>query len=167
MNSIHIRKKLFCDVCDFICYQSSSLTKHKSMKHTEAKFSCTEQGCTFSTSVKHYLKKHTIVKHIGLMLSCDKCDYKSSNSSTLLSHKRTIHEKVKYPCSQCEQKFTCNASALRHEHSSHSLGRTGTDAWFVKLFWRRLKNHKSILPELSELLQVNFLQNLLQERSER
>ena len=61
--------------------------------------------CLYIAPRSERLKKHSLVKHLGLRLACVLCDFTSAESSNLKKHIERIHEKVKYACEECGKKF--------------------------------------------------------------
>ena len=57
--------------------------------------------------------------HDCIRLQCDKCEYKSTDSSSLKTHVRSIHELVKYSCDQCDKKFSSQSALKAHKKSIH------------------------------------------------
>ena len=125
--SKHNGIKLSCDHCDYETPQKSNLKNHRERKHPEKySFSSTKEKeviyscnqCEYTGS-RQALRYHIRSLHDGIRLSCDQCNYETSQQSNLKRHKETEHELIKYSCDQCE--YRGSSCALRnHVKTKHS-----------------------------------------------
>ena len=80
-----------CDVCSFWGPSNAVVLKHKKFVHAGAKIKCKHCDKTFSAPASMY--RHMKVHNgDGLKFPCDSCNYKATQSSSLIRHKRLIHE---------------------------------------------------------------------------
>ena len=86
----------------------------------EKKFKCTEPGCDYTSQLREAVNNHYRSMHSDIVLSCDQCDFKSSNQSSLYRHKKTIHASEKrHKCDECGMMFTQKCSVSRHMRTAH------------------------------------------------
>ena len=78
------------------------------------RFTCCEEGCTFSSNHKQSLKLHTNSKHLGIKYKCDICDYTSGQLSNVKKH--TIVKHNAFSCAMCS--FKCLDSEKMQSHVS-------------------------------------------------
>ena len=111
-----------------ISFNSNQLTELKmdSKDIKERKeLQCPEPECGKIFSFKSAMKHHHESIHQGLKFPCNKCDYKSGNTSHLAEHIESIHLGVKYDCPVCGKRFTHKSHVRRHckkEHASRMGG---------------------------------------------
>ena len=76
------------------------------------KFEEYDLNLTLKLSIKRYIK-------LKQKLSCNECDFKSTQKSNLKLHKRSKHEGVTYPCDECDYKATQPGNLKQHKESIH------------------------------------------------
>ena len=53
--------------------------------------------CNYEATQKDHL-----ITHIGVVYSCNECDFKTARKSSLWLHKRTKHDGRIFKCDQCD-----------------------------------------------------------------
>ncbi len=111
-----------CDVCGETFTAKHWFKQHKH-KHTDKKYTCSEQGCHFKTRIAQVLKQHVISVHtVQRPYPCSQCSYASKSPRYLRKHIHRVHAtKRDLKCNQC-QYVTYEASKLRRHmitHTSH------------------------------------------------
>jgi KRAB domain-containing zinc finger protein len=89
----------------------------------DVRFTCYEEGCTFSSNHKQSLKVHTNAKHLGTKYKCDICDYISGHLSNVKKHKGTRHLGINHKCELCEYTSVQLSNVKKHtiiKHKFHS-----------------------------------------------
>ena len=51
--------------------------------------------------------------------SCDQCDYKATQKSSLVTHIKLKHKGVVFPCDQCDYKAFRKGDLLNHKKLKH------------------------------------------------
>ena len=52
--------------------------------------------------------------HEGKRYSCDQCDYKATQKSSLIRHQQSVNKGIKYSCNQCDYKATQQSGIKIH-----------------------------------------------------
>ena len=55
------------------------------------------------------------VHHLGIIYSCDQCDYSSTDSASLMQHNDIKHKGVRYSCKKCKHFATIPAWLKRQD----------------------------------------------------
>jgi len=123
-------KKYFCDKCDFKTNKNCYLTEHLNGVHNNIKpYACTAEGCSYATSYRGGLKKHTEAVHLHIKRDirekkwmCNYCDFRTRRERYLKEHIMAKHENNRpFVCSydQCEYATVNGASLKKHIDSVH------------------------------------------------
>ena len=76
-----------CTLCSFTSLTISTIYSHRIRYHTEK--SCKECHETFKGTIN--LVEHKLRNHLGKVIDCNKCDYKSTNKVKLKNHLKYAH----------------------------------------------------------------------------
>ena len=100
---------------------ASYLKRHKATIHIGVIYTC--EKCNFSTSRSKELAIHTKQDHTDISFVCDLCDYEGTQAGNLKTHKEIIHQGVRYPCDKCEYKASTPVlrSRIRSRLDPHFL----------------------------------------------
>ena len=123
----HANKKLNCQTCDYVTFNSISLKKHMlanhSMRfdlktqniHDKRQFHC--NVCKFKTKVKCVFLYHRNVKHNTCMI----CSEEFANKSSFDDHFSKYHsEEPKYECEKCDYKTIFKIRFNAHSRTAHN-----------------------------------------------
>ena len=117
----HKSEKFACKKCSYESSYKSGLKRHTETIHEGIKHQCPK--CDFQARNKGYLSIHIQTKHNGLRYPCTKCEHVSTKQTALKIHIKSIHEGVKYPCDQCDYKATTKDSLNRHQKGGYCQNR--------------------------------------------
>jgi len=123
-------KRYFCDQCDFKTNKNCYLTEHVNGVHENIKpYACTVEGCSYATSYRGGLKKHTEAVHLHIKHDlrekkwmCNYCDYRTRRERYLKEHIMAKHENNRpFVCTYDQCKYaTVNGNSLKkHIDSVH------------------------------------------------
>ena len=112
--------KYCCEICGHKTHSKPNLYYHKHSVHRDVKSNCEVCG-------KELLNNQTRTRHMRLHLAeedkvyhyCDKCEYKTRQTSALKEHIRSQHEGLKQKCHLCEAEFTYDGALNRHIKTVH------------------------------------------------
>ena len=94
-------------------YTNTKARKPK-REHNGTVYTCSEEGCQFSSNHKQSLKLHTDSKHLGITYKCELCDYTSGQLSNVKKH--TIVKHKSHSCTICS--FRCLDLEMMQTHMS-------------------------------------------------
>lgn len=77
------------------------------------------EQCDYMTTNKKNLNKHIVSNHEGICFPCEQCNYKGTTKQNLKSHFEAQHEGIRYPCDQCKYQATLKANLKTHMASQH------------------------------------------------
>ncbi|KAJ3757054.1 hypothetical protein EV360DRAFT_84365 [Lentinula raphanica] len=80
-----------CSQCDALIARKTDLKRHEKIHSNDAKFSCPEQGCKFSTRQKSNLTTHMAQHNPGLKTQCPDCSFECNDKSSLIKHRKCKH----------------------------------------------------------------------------
>ena len=92
-----------CDMCLFTSYLSCVLKSHLDRKHLGISKTFVCNRWDFSAKSKGVLKHHEHLKHKNLTLTCELCNYRTSNAQYLNSHMQAL----------CQADYSLNIGRLR------------------------------------------------------
>ena len=90
-------KRFYCDLCDYACYYSPDLTKHKKFHENNPLF-----------KARNYLgrTKNSLISETNQEQACNLCGFTGKCPTKLQHHIKDVHEKVKrFHCDLCD--FAC------------------------------------------------------------
>ena len=116
VNSMHLKLKHSCSMCNVTFAYDQGLQRHmKTFHYGEKKFICS--FCQKSFCLKAHLKRHEEEIHLKIKhVTCDECDKVFACKRSLLQHMKSVHNKKKdemIKCTFCD-KTICKASMSRH-----------------------------------------------------
>ena len=134
-------KRFYCDLCDYACYYSPDLTKHKKFHESNPSFKArnyvgrtknslnseTNQEqvcnlCSFTGKCPANLQHHVKAVHEKVKRHyCESCDYACYFAHTMRTHKK-IHDKNSIgekKCDICDKEFDSSLRLKRHIESVH------------------------------------------------
>ena len=122
LNGLEISEKeksTYCEICDRVFSNKSSLKRHVDNVHRQIKFKCDK--CNENFSLKENLKKHIVTTHKGKKYKCIICSKIFSRSEHLKRHNDNIHigSKDYHNCESCGKSFTNSDNLKRHTYIVH------------------------------------------------
>jgi KRAB domain-containing zinc finger protein len=124
-----IKKRYFCDQCEYITTHKKRLAKHRVTLHEKIGYKC--EYCDFHAKGKykvdiHRREAHPNLREIKMLkkISCDLCDFvaKPANGrprpDRLPVHMRIVHGE-KFPCDQCHRIFLKQEKLKVHQLYAH------------------------------------------------
>ena len=123
VNSLHEKKKLECDKCDFTTTWNQSFHLHmrrdhdfhlKNSKHNTYGETLLCDNCAFTTNSQAKFEIHKSQAHNQKKFQCEKCDHRTSYKSNLKLHMKEIHSEIILSCDQCD--FTTNTQRKLKHH---------------------------------------------------
>ena len=82
---------LTCHICHVKKNSRQMLTLHIQADHEGIRYNCKEEGCNYSSKQKAQLKNHINIKHLGIKVQCELCDYKTTQVPNLNNHMLKKH----------------------------------------------------------------------------
>lgn len=78
--------------------------------------------CDFHTTNKHSLQRHIRTIHEGEVFDCEveDCDFTTKRKDHLKNHRDSKHEGIKHPCGDCGSEFYSRHSLNKHKKKIHS-----------------------------------------------
>ena len=139
-----------CNICDYVSPTASYLKIHIDAVHIGIKHKC--DLCNQEFGAKGNFDRHKLTIHNKKDIFCGQCSFKTTNKYSLKKHTSKVHEKIiKYACKSCEKEFTCSKHLSRHTNSVHLMIKIDCDQCDYKTTDKdRLKHHKNaihILPQ--------------------
>ena len=122
--TIHEKRKDFaCNICNASFAWKNSLKYHQN-QHLKKKIFC--EVCNRSCDNEAELQSHRLTAHefeIKKKLPCDQCDQKFTNRTNLKRHILSMHEKkVSYTCNLCQEGFLTPYHMGKHMKRVHDGG---------------------------------------------
>jgi len=123
-------KRFLCDKCDFKTHKKCYLVEHVNGVHEGVKpYECTVEGCSFATSYRGGLKKHTEAVHLHLRSAvrekkwlCNYCEFKTGREIYLKEHIMAKHENDRpFSCTydDCSYATVSKNSLKKHVDKVH------------------------------------------------
>jgi len=114
----------FCNLCDLFFASVKPYNTHVRKVHLTKNlktFDCPK--CQRKIQSKHYLKKHLLLEHSGLikLLECHLCAYQTKYPRYLKRHLQKVHREADDPsvCDVCGKEFKFNWALKRHVEMQH------------------------------------------------
>ena len=85
----------------------------------DGKMYCPEEGCTRSYVKKQDLNRHYL-SHKEPDISCDQCDYSTSDKRLMKQHKNIHQKEMLFQCAKCNKKFRHAMQLYRHQKAKGS-----------------------------------------------
>lgn len=112
--------------CDFIAYSEDCFKRHQNSFHGHGrkldeygKYSC-PYSCKVAFRFQNSLEMHINI-HKNKVMSCQYCQYRSTNLILLQTHLK-IHFNIKnFSCDICQQNFVNNKKLLNHKFAVHNI----------------------------------------------
>ncbi|KAJ6639654.1 Zinc finger protein [Pseudolycoriella hygida] len=148
-----------CYICGKIYVRREYLKKHLKLIHnvTDADYNVYERideankttkpllchSCGESFVLKHVFKKHIEHHERGSLLSCDYCDIKLVDKSSVERHMVLHTGQRNYKCIFCAKGFFTRISQKRHERNVHTKEKSHICQYCNKKFvmWKFLERH--------------------------
>ena len=109
-----------CNICDYVSPTASYLKIHIDAVHIGIKHKC--DLCNQEFGAKGNLDRHKLTIHNKKDIFCGQCSFKTTNKYSLKKHTSKVHEKIiKYACKSCEKEFTCSKHLSRHTNGVHLM----------------------------------------------
>ena len=122
INSKHLKIKFGCEICnDFETSSAIALKKHKADVHGKFNSILSCKKCNYKSTKASKLKEHILNIHEGARYPCVQCSYVANSLGNLHSHKQSQHEHIKYPCDQCDHKSTRKQYLRIHKEKVHKV----------------------------------------------
>lgn len=111
-------KELYCDQCDMICSNRSSLNYHM-QKHLKSNYDCDQ--CSKSFKSEFGLKYHLKVHNNQTDFMCHECGKGFITKYKLIHHRRSKHTNERpYVCEECGEGFVRNDKLTVHKRRAHT-----------------------------------------------
>ena len=119
----HGTRDYLCDQCEKTFFTQSHLTSHIESFHVGAIIDCAK--CAFKTSTKLNLKKHVAKHHTAKNILCTHCPYKASVGLKMTNHARKEHmDKAEWPkCTECDYSSWKTRLVKQHYMTVHMKAR--------------------------------------------
>ena len=97
--------------------EQNTTNKRQKDSNVRKSFQCPD--CKKVFSGLQVMKHHYEIIHKGLRIPCNKCDYKTGNTSHLEEHIDSVHLGIKYDCPVCGKRITHKSHVRRHCKIKH------------------------------------------------
>ena len=106
--TIHKDKTFQCEICIEKFRSKKSITEHIARLHADNSKHIKCDSCEKTFVVKHELRRHVMLKHLGIPQHlCNICNQELYSASQLRLHIRIKHEgKIEFECDICKKFFT-------------------------------------------------------------
>ena len=117
----HDERRFFCEKSSYHCHFESELKKHNITHHSQPSHQCMHKNCG-----RWFKQKADLVLHVKThrkdLISCEKCDYKTTLQKYLKEHMKSHENKLPYSCTICNKRFLWRSGLRAHKQKEHSGG---------------------------------------------
>ena len=117
----HDERRFFCEKCLYHCHFERELKKHNVTHHSQPSHQCMRKNCGQWFKQKADLVLH-VETHRKDLISCEKCDYKTTLQKYLKEHMKSHENKLPYSCAICNKRFLWRSGLRAHKQKEHSGG---------------------------------------------
>ena len=89
-------KTFECKTCAYTTTRKRNMINHNRV-HSPSIYKCQSEGCAFKTKAKSHMQIHEEVKHKGVRIDCNFCDYQMAYRKDLGKHIEKKTHKWDFP----------------------------------------------------------------------